>query len=332
MRRAGSIFLILLCMGLIFGCAVNQKSSGQEETQEIVQNFLSEKEQETEEDNSNQEELDGQEEEFSLERQEKENREIFFETANAQGMDRILAEKLFQRMNEDGIFQSGAMKITGLTMDDIDENGQMDMLVMVLDAKEPSFYGSGSLWFYMNEDAPYCFDDEECSFYGWYDAFWVDIDNDENIEIIFSAQGTGCGAVGDSYKAVFKYKDHRIERMELPSDLEESYDQGLRIELIQEPEVDRYSAYCPYFNERIFFRGQNIEGWDIPCEASITGGNARGYYNLCEAEYEGKKVLQASEYLYGEGGIVHCVAVAQFLITWEKDGAPKVIKWWIEEE
>lgn len=44
-----------------------------------------------------------------------------------------------------------------------------------------------------------------------------------------------------------------------------------------------------------------------------------------------KKVLQASEYLHGEGGIVHDVAIAQFLITWEKDGTPKVVKWWIEE-
>ena len=299
-RRAGSIFLILLCMGLVYACAVNQKAPDQEE-------------------------------EFSPEKQEKENRENFFKAADSRGIDRSLSEKLFQRLSEDGIFQNGAMKITGLIMDDIDGNGQMDMLVMVLDAKEPVFYGSGSLWFYINEEEPYCFDEEECSFYGWYDAFWADVDNDKNVEIIFSAQGSGCGAVGDSYKAVFKYKDHNIERMALPSDFEESYDQGLRVELIQEPEANRYSAYCPYFDERIFFRGENIEGWDIPNEARCTGGNVRGYFNLCEVEYEGKKVLQASEYLHGEGGIVHCVAIAQFLITWEKDGTPKVIKWWIEE-
>ena len=42
-------------------------------------------------------------------------------------------------------------------------------------------------------------------------------------------------------------------------------------------------------------------------------------------------MLQASEYLYGEGGVAHYVATAQFLITWEKDGTPKALKWWIEE-
>lgn len=332
MRKAGSIFLILLCMGMIFACAVNQNTPDQVETQEVTQNLLPEEVHETEDEDLISDGVDEQEEEFSLEKQEKENREDFFEAVEAQGIDRSISEKFFNRLTEDGIFQNGIMKITGLMMDDIDGNGQMDMLVMVLNAKEPSYYGSGSLWFYINDDEPYCFYDEECSFYGWYDAFWTDIDNDENVEIIFSAQGTGCGAVGDSYKAVFKYKDHSIEKMALPSDFEESYDQGIRIELIQEPEENRYSAYCPYFDERIFFQGQNIEGWDIPNKARLVGGNARGYFNLCEAEYEGRKVLQASEYLYGEGGIVHGVANAQFLITWEKDGTPKVIKWWIEED
>ena len=204
MRKAGSILLILLSMGLIFACAVNQKAPIQEEMREVMQNFLPEEVQE-----AVGEELipDEQKEELSSEGQERENRENFFEAADSQGVDRSISETFFHQLSEDGILQKGAMKITGLVMDDIDRNGQMDMLVMVLDAKEPAFYGSGGLWFYMNDDEPYCFDDEECSFYGWYDVFWVDIDNDENVEIIFSAQGTGCGAVGDSYKAVFKYKN-----------------------------------------------------------------------------------------------------------------------------
>lgn len=248
-----------------------------------------------------------------------------------QKIDRQDGEKCLQILLDDDVFQGGEKKLTGLRIDDIDRNGRIDMLAMVLDAEETPFYGSGSLWFYMNEDEPYCFEEEDCSYYGWFDAFWADVDNDENIEIVFSAQGTGCGAVGDSYKAVFKYKDHDIERLVLPSDFEEDYDQGLWVDLIQEPEPDSYSAYCPYFDEQIYFHSENIEGWDPPGESRITGGNVRGFYDLCVAEYEGKRVLQASEYLHGEGGIVHGVADAKFLITWEEDGTPKVIKWWIEK-
>ena len=147
-------------MGLVFACAVSQKAPDQEETQEVVQNSLPEEMQKIEEENIIQNEPDEQEEEFSPKKQEEENREDFFEAADAQGIDRNLSEPLFQRLSENGIFQNGAMKITGLVIDDIDGNGQMDMLVMVLDAKEPAFYGSGGLWLYMNEDERYCFDDE----------------------------------------------------------------------------------------------------------------------------------------------------------------------------
>lgn len=330
-RRVGSVVLILLGMVLVAVWAL-----GQEEQQELAQDSFAEEVMETDQADQNQDTLDGRKEDeleeiFSRERQAEENRERFFGAADSLEIDRSVSDELFQRLCEDQIFKDGEMALTGLVLDDIDGNGQMDMLVMVLDGEESPFYGSGGLWFYLNEDEAYCFDEEDCSFYGWFDVFWADVDSDENIEIIFSAQGTGCGAVGDSYKAVFKYKDHAIERMELPSDLGEDYDQGLRVELIQQPEADSYSAYCPYFDEEIFFHEENIEGWPIPYEAHVTGGNVRGYYDLCVAEYEGKKVLQASEYLSGEGGIVHCVAVAQFLITWEEDGTPKVIKWWINE-
>ena len=335
-RIAGSIFLIFLCMVLSFGCASGTREEDLQGEQVEIKSPSPEAEQEADKENQaseeeEQKEDEHQEEEFSPERQLKENEEIFWQEVDRQKINRQDGEKCLQILLEDDVFQSGEKKLTGLRIDDIDGNGQTDMLAMVLDAKETPFYGSGGLWFYINEDEPYCFDEEDSSFYGLFDAFWADVDNDENIEIVFSAQGTGCGAVGDSYKAVFKYRDHAIERMAFPSDLAEDYDQGLKVELIQEPEMDSYSAYCPYFDEQIYFRSENIEGWNPPSEAQSVGGNVRGFYDLCEAEYKGQKVLQASEYLHGEGGIVHGVADAKFLITWEEDGTPKVIKWWIEK-
>ena len=205
-----------------------------------------------------------------------------------------------------------------------------DMLVMVQDAEEIVFYGSGGLWLYMNEDAPYCFEEEACSYYGIFDVFWADVDNDENAEIVFSAEGFGCGAVGDSYKAIFKYRNNTIERMELPSDLDVDYDQGLTVDVIREPEADSYSAYCPYLDEILPFHRKH--GGQSPQTAELAGGNARGFYNLSLAEYEGRNVLKASEYLYGEDGVADCAGIAHFFITWEEDGTPAVVKWWLEEE
>lgn len=343
--RVGNIILISICIGVSFGC-----SSDQGEERSVTTQSSSQLDQETEEETAEEgktavkgsddqaepkqegeTDLSGQEE-YSSGEQIIKNVKKFFEETEEQGIDQQEAEEYLQTLMDDNIFQDGAMALTGIQIDDIDGNGQADMLVMVLDAQETPAYGSGSLWFYMNEDEPYCFSEEDCSYNGWFEAFWADIDNDENVEIVFSAQGTGCGAVGDSYKAVFKYKDHGIERMQLPSDFEEDYDCGIWVDVIQEPQKDSYSAYCPCFDERISFQAENVEGWDLPEAAQDVGSNARGYFNLRVAEYQGKKALQASEYLYGEGGVAHYVATAQFLIAWKADGTPEVVKWWIEED
>lgn len=255
----------------------------------------------------------------------------FFSMAEKQGMDQEEAAAYLQILLRDNVFCGGNMKITGLILDDIDGNHQKDMLVMVLDAQKTPFYGSGCLWFYMNDDEPYCFQEESCSYYGWFDVFWADIDNDENPEIVFSAQGTGCGAVGDSYKAVFKYKNHSMERMELPSDFEEDYDCGINVEVAMEAAKDSYSAYCPYLDERVPFQAENAyEDFYTLEPAVIVGGNVRGYFDLRCVKYNGKNALQASEYLNGEGGIVHCVGMAEFIIVWDESGKAHIDKFWVE--
>lgn len=352
------ICMALFSTGIVYGCSPNQDAQISVDAPEFSIVEASGTGLETED--KTEDEQSGLKTETAeghfLEQQMQENVEQFYEMAQEQGVEWEEAARYVQILTEDNLFQDGEMALTGLRIDDIDGNGQMDMLVMVLDAREKPYYGSGALWFYMNDDEPYCFSEENCSYYGWFDVFWDDIDSDDNVEIVFSAQGTGCGAVGDSYKAVFKYMKHGeenrelsgendgkerdietdrgnyIERMQLPSDFEIDYDFGIGIEVYQEPETNQYTAYCPYFDEKISFRGQNIDDWSLPEETELAGGEVRGFHNLCVAQYEGKNVLQASEYLNGEGGIVHNVATAQFLITWKEDGTPEVIKWWIEED
>ncbi len=43
-----------------------------------------------------------------------------------------------------------------------------------------------------------------------------------------------------------------------------------------------------------------------------------------------KNAIEVSEYLYGEGGIVHGVGRAKFLIVWDADGTGYIVKWWID--
>ena len=303
LRKASIALLIILCLGVVWGCSNGIQVQIMTEGENILSNDASENE--------------------TLAA----SRELFYEKADKQGVDHESAKTYFQTLLDDDIFQDGAMKLTGLVIEDMDDNGHKDMLVMVLDSEEEPFYGSGCLWIYMNDDEPYCFAEEDCSYYGWFDTFHADIDNDKNVEIVFSAQGTGCGAVGDSYKAIFKYKDHKIERMKFPSDFDYDYDLGLNVIVTQKPEENSYSAYCPFIDEIISFQALNT--MEPPDNTRTVGGNVRGFFDLQCVEYEGKNALQASEYLNGEGGTVHCVATAQFLIVWDDNGEACVAKWWL---
>jgi len=327
-RRMGRVILLLIGMGLIWGCGRGQERIRIQQGTEVQGRTKAEKEisREQEEEAGIEAAKEGKEAETRNITPETEK--LFYEAADNHGIASGDAEAYLAVLERDNVFRDGTMELTGLIIEDMDGNGQRDMLVMVVDGEEKPFYGGGCIWFYMNEDKPYCFDEEACSYYGWFDAFWVDIDNDENTEIVVSMQGTGCGAAGDSYKLVLKYRDHSMERMELPSQLED--DTGLRISVTQYPEENSYSAYCQYLDETISFRSENAEDWELPQTAQEVGGNVRGYYDLRCVEYEGGNALLASEYLNGEGGIAHQVGTAQFMIVWDEKGRSSIAKWWIE--
>lgn len=267
----------------------------------------------------------------------KKNKEQFYEAAGRAGVEEEEAENYFKTLLKDNVFQSGKMEFAGLFIEDIDENGQMDMIVRVKDSEvEYLDYGMGCIYFYMNKDAPYCFYDEGLPYFGDGYISYGDIDNDENVEIIIEMQGMGVGAVGDWYPIILKYKNNGgFERMELPTDLAPDYFAGIEIIINQEPQENTYSAYCPYFDETLLFQAPNIDNseyFKLPAVSTEVGGNSRGFFGLQCIEYEGENALQASEYLYGEGGIVHYIGFAEFIIVWDEDGNSHVVQWWIEPD
>lgn len=266
--------------------------------------------------------------------QEYDSETYFYEKAKEQGIEREEAEEYWERLLTDNILKEGGMELTGLVIEDMDGNGQKDLLIMTLDheLKKLSYpsYGSGCVWLYMNEDEPYCFAEEDACYYGVFEFFTEDIDNDGNAEIVLSMQGSGVGTA-DYYKVIFKYKDHNIEQMELPSDFaQDDPDRGVCISVYQEPEKNRYSAYCDYLKETIYFNAENAQ--EPKEEAISAGANARGFFGLCPVKYKGQNALQASEYLYGEGGAWHSIATANFIILWDENGNAYIDEWWIGED
>lgn len=261
------------------------------------------------------------------------NTEKFYRIAEEDcGLSHEEAQNWFDIITEDDIFDGGVREISDLIFDDIDNNGKTDMVIMV-----EYLYGRGALYFYMNEEEPYCFTDEDFCFYFPVNICYADLNGDGNVEIAFSLQGTGVGAVGDWHKAVFSYTGSTMERLEIPSDLDKDNDDGIKIDVIMETEPDTYTAYCPYFDESITFHASNIYEGDKQKEylaqAPINvGGNIRGYFALQIVTWEGRNALQVSEYLSGEGGTGHFVGWADFILVWDEQGNGNVADWWVEGE
>ena len=204
-------------------------------------------------------------------------------------------------------------------------------MVVMVQEEEYCYYGTGCIYFYMNEDEAYDFRDEEYPFFFNLNIATGDYDKDGYTEIAFASQGTGCGGSGDWHSRIVKYKDHSMERMEFPSDDYEDDTREIFIEITREMQENTYSAYCLRLDETITFEAENAEDWHETDKRRTVGGNSRGYFNLWCGEYEGQDALEVSEYLYGEGGIANCVGFARFLIVWDEDGNGQIVDWWVDE-
>ena len=64
---------------------------------------------------------------------------------------------------QDDVFQNGIMELSGVAIDDFDQNGQTDIAIMVQESKMKYLYGTGYIYFYMNGEEPYCFYEEMIS-------------------------------------------------------------------------------------------------------------------------------------------------------------------------
>ncbi len=115
----------------------------------------------------------------------KKNEDRFFRMAGDAGLNETEATDYYKKLCEDNVFQDGIMKLVDLYIDDVDENGQKDMVTMVQNPEDEFRYGTGYIYFYINEDEPYCFEDEQYPFYSSISIISGDFDRDGNIEIGF---------------------------------------------------------------------------------------------------------------------------------------------------
>lgn len=273
-----------------------------------------------------------------------EQEKTFLEVGRERGITRSELKGAYRRLLADdlwngAVWEEQGKQINDWAIDDLDGNGQTDMVVMM--GNGGGWLVPGEIRLYWNDEPAYIlkdesayYEDEFCFCFGF--GFWEiprmgDFDNDGNPELVMEVFNGGNGGPGGRDICLFRrVGDKWMECLEeLPNDREWSGEPGLRINVACIG-VDRYEAYCPYLDERIEFDGKNSReiGAD---EYGRTGGrNVRGFYHLECVKYEGKNALECREYLCGEGGNVHGVGAAVFILTWDADGVCRVADWRIE--
>ena len=241
------------------------------------------------------------------------------------------AKAMYQKVVDSKILEKENISLTGAVLNDYDGNGKTDMIVCLYEDKENAdSYADGCLYLFMNdnEEPYYIYDDFCCYYFGSiFGDFGADIDHDGNTEIVFCVQGTGCGGAGDCQKFVLKYKDNKIERMELPDDFpsEYDYDIGITVDVERDNENNVYKIYCPLLDETILMKiaDDDEEDWG-------GGANCRGYYMLTMTERDQEQFLTGYEYLY-VGSIADGIGNAVFLFDWDENGKVFVSDWYIED-
>lgn len=244
------------------------------------------------------------------------------------GMTEEDAIAMYGKLDDSKILDETEMCLTGVAFGDYDGNGETDMIVCLYrDEEDSDGYTDGCLYLFMNDDDPYYIYDAFCCYYfgNIFGDFGADIDHDGITEIVFCVQGTGAGGMGDCQKFVIKYRDNEVERMELPGDLSEEYDSGLKVEIEGYPVIGKYKIYCPYLDERIVMETEESEE-----VVRDRGGNCRGYYTLMMTEHEGRQLLAGYEYLY-VGYTTNGVANAVFVFDWDENGKAFVSQWYVED-
>ena len=159
-----------------------------------------------------------------------EQEEAFLAKGNERGIADAELKSFYRRLLADDLWESAEFwgfnrQISDWVIEDLDGNGQRDMLVM---AGEGGALCPGEIWLYFNGEPAYILKDEknyyeDDFFFGfsfWEDPWMTDVDNDGNLELFFSVFNGGNGGAGGRDGCLFRRVGNGWEECtkELPND------------------------------------------------------------------------------------------------------------------
>lgn len=136
------------------------------------------------------------------------NTDKFFKIAEEHyGFFHEHVQRWFDIVTKDDIFDGGVRKLMDLLLDDIDGNGEYDLVIMLRQPETEDKPEMGVLYFYMNGEEPYCFTDEDISVPLPVNICYMNLNRSGKMEIVFALREAGNGGVEDWYKAILSYTD-----------------------------------------------------------------------------------------------------------------------------
>lgn len=281
-----------------------------------------------------------------------EQEEAFLAKGNERGIADAELKSFYRRLLADDLWNGATWRrkympeeykrrINAWVTDDLDGNGQKDMIVIAGDGAAGC---PGEIWLYLNEE-PFCVLKDEDAYYEesidfsffYINPLMADLDNDGNLELLFGVF-TDLGEA-DMYICLFQHVGNRWEEWQtaLPDDRGAWAESGIRVSvntIDTDIDTDSYEAYCPCLDERKEFKARKRSKYfgNTDTGEQMVGGNVRGIYGFQCVDYKGKNALQFGEVLMWEdssvlGGVI---GNAVFILEWDADGVCSVADWWVE--
>jgi len=268
-----------------------------------------------------------------------EGKEDFWNRGRWFGRSEESIQKCYDVLQQKDVCEQNKYEVSDYYIMDIDGNMEDDYLVMLgIDDRSYEYTAGdyddcGRFLIFMNGEQVYCYNDMDYSFtcrYGFMMDFCTDFDNDGYKELFLEAIN---GGNGGNDIMVLKYKDGIFEQMPIFTYNVDDMMPDMNITVCAGERADEYEIYCADMNEHIILKGQRLSAEEIgrTYEPGEECGWAGDYHLPDVVVYDEGNALLIRKMLKGEGGNVHYIGDACFVIAWTGNESFKVVDWWVED-
>lgn len=267
------------------------------------------------------------------------DKDYFFNRGRRVGRSEESIQECYDLLQQLDVCEQDKYRIADYFIMFIDDNMEEDYLVMLrqndwsYEYTAKDYEDKGRFLIFMNGEQVYSYSDLDYSFTCWYGFtmdFCTDFDNDGYEELFLEAYN---GGTGGNDIMVLKCKDGAFEQMPIFTRGLDDRIPYIDISVYAGKGADEYEIYCANRKEAIVLTGGRLGADEIGriYEPGEEIGYAGDYHSPDVVDYEGKNALLIKMMLKGEGGNVHYIGSACFVLTFDVNQNCEIADWWVED-